>query len=192
MKQKIVAILALVALSCQKQKLPEQQSLNDGKKEAATTASQLLNDPNFVKLYQISLPIFNALKSGRNDLKELYNDTLVFNKECRTLAPKLGFKDSAALVKYFQQVDKLAPKIAKAHPDMTLEACQAAVAQLNEADFASNPCQDAVVGEFMMNVAECAALGLIPVIGEVLAGTCMVGALMTYNAGMQACAGGGS
>jgi len=30
-----------------------------------------------------------------------------------------------------------------------------------------------------MNTAECAALVLIPVIGEALAGTCMVGALMT-------------
>jgi hypothetical protein len=43
-----------------------------------------------------------------------------------------------------------------------------------------------------MNVAECAALGLIPLVGEALAGTCMVGALMTYNAAMQACAGGNS
>ena len=190
MKQKIVAILALIALSCQKEKVSEQQTALTAKAESAATTAQLLNDSNFVKLYQISLPVFNDLRFGRNDLIELSNDGLVYSIECPTLAPKLGFKDSAALVKYFRQVDKLAPKIAKAHPNMTLEQCQAAVAQLNANDFGSTSCQDAAEGQFMMNVAQCAALGLIPVVGEVLAGTCMVGALMTYNAAMQQCAGG--
>ena len=189
MKVKFVAILTLVALSCQKEKMPEQQtSKGSSTNESLKTASQLLNDPNFVKLYQISLPVFNALKKGRNDLFELYNDMLVYSNECRTLAPKIGFKDSAALAKYFQQVNVLAPKIAKAHPKMTLKQCQDAVTQLNQSDLAANPCQDEVEGAFIMNVAECAALALIPVVGEALAGTCMVGALMTYNAGMQACA----
>jgi hypothetical protein len=84
-----------------------------------------------------------------------------------------------------------APKIAKAHPTMTLKQCQDAITQLNTSNLvAPNPCQDAVVEQFIMNVAECGALGLIPVIGEALAGTCMVGALITYNAGMQSCASG--
>jgi len=192
MKVKFVAILTLVALSCQKEKVPEQQTLNSSSKAELSATAQLLGDSNFVKLYNLSLPIFNAIKSGRSDLIELYNDTVVYRKECRTLAPKLGFKDSAALANYFHQVDVLAPKIAKAHPKMTLKQCQDAVAQLNTTNFASNPCQDGVIGQFTMDVAECAALGLIPFVGEVLAGTCMVGALITYNAGMQACAGGNS
>lgn len=189
MKVKILAILTLVALSCQKEKVPEQQTLSNAAIESSTTASSLISDPNFVKLYQISLPIFQALKQGRNDLVELYNDNLVHKKECRTLAPKLGFKDSATLANYFHQVDVLAPKIAKAHPNLTLKQCQDAVTQLNTTNLVSNPCQDAVIGQFTMNVTQCAALGLIPVVGEVLAGTCMVGALITYNAGMQACEG---
>lgn len=193
MKVKIMAILMLVAVSCQKEKIPQQQAQSSKTViESSATASQLLNDPNFVKLYNISIPIFNALRQGRTDLVELYNDMLVYSKECSTLALKLGFKDSAALAKYFQQVNALAPKIAKAHPKMTLKQCQDAVTKLNQTDLAANPCQDAAEGEFVMNVAECAALGLIPLVGEALAGTCMVGALMTYNASMQACAGGNS
>ena len=189
MKVKIVAILTLIALSCQKEKGPGQAALNStSQKESAVAASQLTSDPDFVKLYQVSLPIFNALKTGRTDLTELYNDNKVHYKECRTLAPKLGFKDSAALANYFHQVDMLAPKIAKAHPGMTLKQFQDAVAQMNATNIVSNPCQDAVIGQFTMNVTQCASLGLIPVVGEVLAGTCMVGALITYNSGMQACA----
>ena len=192
MKVKFVAILTLVALSCQKEKVPEQKTVNSTTtSELSLTTTQLLADPNFVKFYKISLPIFNALRQGRNDLFELYNDTLVYPKECKTLAHKLGFIDSAALAKYFQQLNMLAPKIAKAHPTMTLKQCQDAITQLNTSNLvAPNPCQDAVVGQFIMNVAECGALGLIPVIGEALAGTCMVGALITYNAGMQSCASG--
>lgn len=112
MKVKIMAILMLIAVSCQKEKMPEQQAQNaNAVIESSATASQLLNDPNFVKLYNISVPIFNALREGRTDLVELYNDMQVYSNECRTLAPKLGFKDSAALAKYFQQVDVLAPKL---------------------------------------------------------------------------------
>lgn len=191
MKLKIMAILMLVALSCQKEKVPEQSAVSSTvQQESATASTQLMNDPNFVKLYNISLPIFNALQHGRNDLTELTNDGEITYKECKTLAPKLGFKDSAALANYFRQVDMLAPKIAKAHPNLTLRQYQDAVTQMNKTSLVSNPCQDAVIGQFTMNVAQCAALGLIPVVGEVLAGTCMVGALITYNAGMQACAGG--
>lgn len=75
---------------------------------------------------------------------------------------------------------------------MTLKQCESAITQLNQNNLAANPCQDEAEGNFIMNVAECAALGLIPLVGEALAGTCMVGALMTYNAAMQACAGGNS
>lgn len=193
MKLKLVAILTLVALSCQKEKMPEQATLNSSvQTENAKASEQLTNDPNFVKLYNISLPIFNALQHGRNDLTELTNDGKITFKECKTLAPKLGFKDSAALVNYFNEVYKLAPKIAKAHPNMTSKQCLDAVTQLNQTNLMSNPCQDGVIGQFTMDVAECAALGLIPLVGEVLAGTCMVGALVTYNSGMQQCAGGAS
>lgn len=193
MKVKIVAMLTLLALSCQKEKIPQQAiSNNASQTESVVATSQLTSDPNFVKLYQASLPIFNALKTGRTDLTELNNDNEVHYKECRTLAPKLGFKDSAALANYFHLVDVLAPKIAKAHPNLTLKQYQDAVAQLNATNLVSNPCQDAVIGQFTMNVTQCAALGLIPVVGEVLAGTCMVGALITYNSGMQACSQGNS
>ena len=186
-----MAILMLVALSCQKEKVPEQSAMSSTvQQESATASIQLMNDPNFVKLYNLSLPVFNALQQGRNDLTELTNDGEIKYKECKTLAPKLGFKDSAALANYFRQVNMLAPKIAKAHPNLTLRQYQDAVIQLNKTSLVSNPCQDAVIGQFTMNVAQCAALGLIPVVGEVLAGTCMVGALITYNAGMQSCAGG--
>ncbi len=189
MKRTIMAMLTLLALSCQKEKLPEQQVLNSSaQSDLSTGASALLNDSNFVKFYKISLPIFKALQHGRKDLIELYNDTLLYYKECRKLAPKLGFKDSATLVKYFKQVNVLAPKIAKAHATLTLRQYQEAVEQLNKNNLQSGPC-DAVIGEFTMNVAECASLGLIPVAGEVLAGTCMIGALISYNSGMQSCSG---
>lgn len=183
----------LIAVSCQKEKMPEQAALNSSSQTGnAKAAGQVASDPNFVKLYNISLPIFNALQHGRNDLTELTNDGKITYKECRTLARKLGFKDSAALVNYFNEVYRLAPKIVKAHPNLTSKECLDAVTQFNKTNLMSTPCQDGVIGQFTMDVAECAALGLIPVVGEVLAGTCMVGALITYNSGMQACAGGGS
>lgn len=180
----------LIAVSCQKEKMPEQAALNSTQTENAKSAEHLANDPNFVKLYNISLPIFNALQHGRNDLTELTNDGKVTYKECRTLAHKLGFKDSATLVNYFNQVYQLAPKIAKEHPNLNSKQYLDAVTQLNQTNKMSNPCQDGVIGQFTMDVAECAALGLIPLVGEVLAGTCMVGALITYNSGMQSCASG--
>ena len=186
-----MAILMLIAVSCQKEKMPQQAALDSSSQtENAKAAQQLANDPNFVKLYNISLPIFNALLHGRNDLAELTNDGKITYKECQTLARKLGFKDSAALVNYFNEVYKLAPKIAKVHPNVTTQQYLDAVTQLNKTTLMATPCQDAAEGTFVMNVAQCAALGLIPVVGEVLAGTCMVGALMTYNGSMAACAGG--
>lgn len=179
----------LVAISCQKEKMPGQEPIKSDSQDAlSVTAKELINDPDFVSFYKISQPIFYALKKGRTDLKELYNDTMLYYKECRTLAPKLGFKDSASLVNYFKEANKLAVKIAKGHPTMNYESCQQAITTLNKTNLQADPC-DAVIGEFVQNVAECASLGLIPVVGEVLAGTCMVGALITYNSGMQACSG---
>lgn len=182
----------LIAVSCQKEKMPEQQAQNNTGVESSATPSQLSNDPNFVKLYNISQPVFNSLQHGRNDLTELTNDGKISYKECKTLARKLGFKDSAALVDYIQQINVLAPKLHKAHPNATLKQFQTAITQLNQNNLMATPCQDEAEGNFIMNVAECAALGLIPLVGEALAGTCMVGALMSYNAAMQACAGANS
>lgn len=192
MKLKIMAILTLVALSCQKEKMPEQQAHDSSLVVESATASQLLNDPDFVKLYNISKPVFNALQHRRYDLTELTNDGKISYKECKTLARKLGFKDSAALVNYVQQLNVIAPKIQKAHPNAMLKQYQDAITRLNQNNLMATPCQDTAEGQFIINVAQCAALGLIPVVGEVLAGTCMVGALMTYNGSMATCAGGNS
>jgi hypothetical protein len=190
MKQKIMAILMLVAVSCQKERIPKTQVVKEGaQNELSAGAKQLLNDSNFVKLYKISLPIFKTV-TGKSKLRELTNDTLLYYKECSTLAPKLGFKDSAALVNYYQQVYTFAPKVAKAHPYTTLQQYQEAVKQLDQTNLYADPC-DAVIGQFASDVAACASLGVIPVIGEVLAGTCMVGALITYNAGMEQCSASG-
>ena len=179
----------LVALGCQKEKAHDPEPVTSSATKLSTKSKELLNDSNFVKLYKISLPLFNALKGGRSDLIEL-KDGVVYYKESASLAPKLGFKDSASLVNYFLQVNMLAPKVAKAHPNMTLKQCQDAVIELNKTSLTDDPdpCQDAVTGQFAMNVTQCAALGLIPIVGEVLAGTCMVGALITYTAGLEACA----
>ena len=65
MKVKVMAILMLIAVSCQKEKMPQQAASNSTlQTENAKAATQLANDPNFVRLYNISLPIFNALKHG--------------------------------------------------------------------------------------------------------------------------------
>ncbi len=179
----------LIAVSCQKEKMPEQQAQNSAVTESTAMAAQLASDPNFVKLYNISKPVFNSLQHGRNDLTELINDGKIKYKECKTLARKLGFTDSAALVNYIHEVNVLAHKIAKSHPNAQLRQYQEASSKMNETNLMATPCQDAAEGAFIMNVAQCSALALIPVAGEVLAGTCMVGALMSYNASMEACAG---
>jgi hypothetical protein len=189
MKLKIMAILMLVAVSCQKEKVSEQQPVKSASQSAISAgAKELLNDPDFVSFYTISQPVFNALKKGRTDLTELHNDNVLYYKECSTLAPKLGFKDSASLVDYFKQANLLAANIAKKHRSLNYQSYAEAVAMLNKTTLMQDPC-DAVIGQYIEDVAECAALGLIPVIGEVLAGTCMVGALITYNAGMEQCSG---
>jgi hypothetical protein len=189
MKFKIMAILMLLAVSCQKEKVSEQQPVKSASQAAISAgAKELLNDPDFVIFYQISQPVFNALKKGRTDLTELYDDTVLHYKECRTLAPKLGFKDSASLVDYFKQANVLAANMAKKHPLLNYQSYIEAVTMLNKTNLQEDPC-DAVIGQYIEDVAECAALALIPLVGEVLAGTCMIGALITYNAGMEECSG---
>jgi hypothetical protein len=156
-----------------------------------------VNDDKYTLLVFERLPKV----SFNNQLPELYKDTVIYYKECRVLAPKLGFKDSASLADYFKPSNVLSKKIVSNHPNMTLQPCTEAVDQLNSTYLVVNtgkgvndirptstgPC-DEVIGQFIINVSGMRSIrSYTSVVGEVLAGTCMVGALSVYNTGMKNC-----
>lgn len=186
-----MALFAVFALGCQKEMKTTQPVQSSSLSEVTAKAKDLAADPNFIKLVKSSQPLFNSMPQKNSKLKELYGDSILKYKECSTLAPKLGYKDSSDLVKYFNSIYILAPKIAKAYPNLSVQDYIDAIRITNgtaTGKYAPS-CYEVAEGNFLQDVTACAAFGLIPIIGEVLAGTCMIGALMTYNGSMAACQG---
>lgn len=117
------------------------------------------------------------------------DDSLLF-KECRTLAPKLGFKDSASLVHYFYTVYDLISKIKATYPNLNADQIKNAVSIFNAqgpTNLYTSPCTDQAVGIFISTVYFCAALAATPIIGAGLAGGCMIGALVYYTGALASC-----
>ncbi|CAN5774616.1 hypothetical protein BH10BAC2_BH10BAC2_39860 [soil metagenome] len=184
MKKLIVATLLLVACSCQKetsQNAPEQKSQAQNQESQATSLSASLSkDPDFIKLVDITQPVIQAFRKQQK-FPEFKDDKVLF-KECITLYRKMGFKDSSQCAQWFLSTYELATALQKKYPSATAKDYTNA--------FVSDPkkvCQDAATGTFLLDVTKCAAYGLVPIVGEVLAGTCMIGALVTFNSSLAAC-----
>jgi len=183
MKKFIVATLLLVACSCQKessQHAPEQQVQAESQEsQTSSLSATLTKDPDFIKLVNITQPVTQAFRKQQKFPE--FKDNKVFFKECSTLYKKMGFKDSADCVQWFLTTYDLATKLQKKYPTATAQDYTDALVDPKTA------CQDSATGAFIVDVATCAAFAIIPVVGEVLAGTCMVGALVTYNGALAAC-----
>lgn len=178
-----MATLLLVACSCQKeftQQPPEQQVQAQSQESQLSSISvSLANDPDFIKLVSITQPVTQAFRKQQK-FPEFKDNKLLF-KECSTLYKKMGFKDSASCVQWFLTIYELATSLQKKYPNATTQDYTDALVDPKTA------CQDSATGAFIVDVATCAAFAIIPVVGEVLAGTCMVGALVTYNGALAAC-----
>jgi len=184
MKKLIVATLLLVACSCQKessQHLPVQEVQAQSQESQQSSLSKTLaNDPDFIKLVALTQHIIPSF--GKKQTFPEFKDNKLLLKECNTLYAKMGFKDSAQCAQWFLDTYELAARLAKKYPGATEQDYTDALVVDPK-----TICQDSATGQFLVDVATCAAFGIIPVVGEVLAGTCMVGALVTYNASLASC-----
>ena len=186
--------LILIAVSCQKQ-FPKEDSIKAVKVETESTnmsasSGSLSKDADFIQLANISKPIVWAFSTKR-PFPEFADGKILF-KECKTLYSKMGFPDSASCAQWFISIRSLSKKLMAKYPNVTNTDYSNAltVMKYNDGDGDSGTktaCQNQATGQFLMDVAKCSAYAAIPIVGEVLAGTCMIGALMDFNGAMEQC-----
>lgn len=91
-------ILVLVALSCQKEKLPQQnsllaQSLNITTALVAATPQLLTKDDNFIAVANMNVTILNGL--ANKNIPYIMQDTLTLS-QYQTMVTRMGFADTTA------------------------------------------------------------------------------------------------
>jgi len=195
MKKTFAAILALVAFSCQKENLREQKTISSSSSSNVFYYTALAKDTNFIALVRISGPIIlkgNSYLIGlpQPTFPEVSDGHLMY-KELKTVYSKMGFKDSASCATWFKEAYRRGKAVYNRFPNATLYDYQVAYTLLRSSTPTSSvidpSCSDEATGAFIGNVAKCAALAAVPIVGEVAAGTCMIGALVSFNGALGKC-----
>jgi len=190
----MVVILILLTVSCQKQiskkDSAQQLSAQTESNNISVYSTSLAKDPDFIQLANISKPVKEAF-STKGIFPEFTDGKILF-KECKTLYSKMGFPDSASCAQWFISIRSLSKKLMAKYPNATNTDYSNALTVMKYDDGGGDggtktACQNQATGQFLMDVAKCSAYAAIPIVGEVLAGTCMIGALMDFNGALEQC-----
>ncbi|HRH50450.1 MAG TPA: hypothetical protein PLP23_16955 [Panacibacter sp.] len=194
MKKIIIVALILTTISCQKQfsekDRVQQLSAQTESNNISVYSTSLSKDADFIQLANISKPLVRSF-STKGTFPE-FSDGKIFFKECNTLYSKMGFPDSASCAQWFISIRSLSKKLMAKYPNATNTDYSNALTVMKYDDGngdsgTKTACQNQATGQFLMDVAKCSAYAAIPIVGEVLAGTCMIGALMDFNGALEQC-----